>query len=166
MRISLVLCIFVLSCDDQFSLPPVGNSVDLGAAAPDQVKTDAEVPECYGSLARFCYDGPAETLNVGICRDGLSICYNGKWGPCIGQVLPMTKICNGMDNDCDGKPDYIVQECYTGPEGTEGVGPCKAGKQVCLRDKWGPCMNEIVPSKENCDGIDNNCNGVVDEYCP
>ena len=171
MKVNLILCLFILCCDSQSFPPPISvdvEIVDLGSfhdqLIPDQTIPDKHI-ECYGSLARFCYTGPEGTLNIGVCRDGLSICKDGRWGECLGQVLPGPKVCNGLDNDCDGKPDYIVRECYSGPADTEGVGVCKAGKQVCLRDKWGPCLYEVVPSKEICDGLDNDCNGVVDEYC-
>jgi hypothetical protein len=58
-----------------------------------------------------------------------------------------------------------VAECYSGQDGTEGVGPCHAGKKTCQSDKtWGGCNNEVVPARENCtDSVDNNCNGMTDE---
>jgi hypothetical protein len=55
--------------------------------------------------------------------------------------------------------------CYTGQDGTKGVGPCKSGMRTCGDAKiWSDCIGEVVPTGENCaDGIDNNCNGAVDE---
>jgi Bacterial lectin/Putative metal-binding motif len=60
-----------------------------------------------------------------------------------------------------------VRSCYTGPPGTLGVGVCKAGQQVCSGGVFGPCEGEVLPSPEICDGLDDNCNGTVDEgTCP
>jgi len=55
--------------------------------------------------------------------------------------------------------------CYTGQDGTKGVGPCKPGKATCeASGMWGACAGEVVPAAETCtDGVDNNCNGAVDE---
>ncbi len=60
------------------------------------------------------------------------------------------------------------EDCYNGQEDTEGVGPCKKGHRVCGEDGlWSRCDGEVVPVGEDgprCnDGMDNNCNGTVDE---
>ncbi len=56
-------------------------------------------------------------------------------------------------------------ECYSGQDGTAGVGPCTTGTRSCTdQGLWTQCMGEVVPAGENCgDGVDNNCNGTVDE---
>jgi hypothetical protein len=42
--------------------------------------------------------------------------------------------------------------CYSGPPGTEDVGLCKAGIQVCLASGtvFGECGGEVVPKTEDC----------------
>ena len=58
-----------------------------------------------------------------------------------------------------------TQTCYTGADGTKGVGPCKGGMQTCTQaGQWGDCQGEVTPSAEICgDNIDNDCNGQVDD---
>jgi hypothetical protein len=58
-----------------------------------------------------------------------------------------------------------TRTCYSGQDGTKGVGPCKEGKTTCdASGVWGACGGEVVPTGENCaDGVDNNCNGAIDE---
>lgn len=55
--------------------------------------------------------------------------------------------------------------CYSGLDGTEGVGPCKAGTQTCAEDGsgFGPCEGEVQPAVEDCTtiDIDENCNGMT-----
>jgi hypothetical protein len=61
----------------------------------------------------------------------------------------------------------VVQPCYTGPAGTQGVGACHGGTQSCLGTP-GVCNGEVLPAKyENCfNDIDDDCDGVVNNGCP
>ena len=77
----------------------------------------------------------------------------------------------------DGDSDPITGKCepgkkqtcgYQGPSGTENVGPCRASVRECKPDgTWTPCDGEVLPVYEAgdlcSDGIDNDCNGTVDD---
>ena len=61
-----------------------------------------------------------------------------------------------------------TQACYSGPEGTLGVGQCTAGEQVCLPsgEAFGPCEGEIVPAAEDCSTeADEDCDGGGGATC-
>ncbi|HVW25463.1 MAG TPA: MopE-related protein [Polyangiaceae bacterium] len=116
-----------------------------------------------------CYDGPSGTNNVGICRGGTQQCTavlgSGKasWGTCVGEVLPATETCNGLDDDCDGKIDDVAgagAQCC--PGGSCGVGICKAGTQQCSGGTL-QCVGAVSPGIEVCNGLDDDCNGKVDD---
>jgi putative metal-binding protein len=89
----------------------------------------------------------------------LSICVVVACGPTAGEK------CSGPD--CASGPcnPGEMRQCYTGTAGTSGVGPCRDGTQTCSSaGQWGSCDGEVTPSQEVCgDGVDNNCNGTVDE---
>lgn len=61
-----------------------------------------------------------------------------------------------------------TRACYTGPDGTSGVGVCVGGLQSCAAGAWdASCSAEIVPMTEICDdAIDNDCDGSVDADDP
>ncbi|MBI4450155.1 hypothetical protein HY634_03790, partial [Candidatus Uhrbacteria bacterium] len=78
------------------------------------------------------------------------------------------------DQDCDGVTDGSVDaftgspvalqdSCYTGPDGTAGIGECITGTITCSSGTWGVCASEVLPTDEACgDTADNDCDGIVD----
>ena len=85
----------------------------------------------------------------------------GQSGYCC---TPSAEVCNGLDDNCNGVKDDLAEvTCYSGPEGTQGKGACKAGVPTCGADNQVRCVEEVQPQAETCNGIDDNCDGVTDE---
>ena len=127
---------------------------------------DGTVDEGFNGLGTQC------TAGTGACqRTGTTVCTaNGQGTECNATAgTPGTEVCNGIDDDCNGEVDAVnlqplTQSCYSGSAGTQGVGVCHAGTQTCSGGTFGSCVGEVTPAAaELCNGVDDNCNGQIDE---
>lgn len=84
------------------------------------------------------------------------------------EVYCGNNICDG--DETVGTCPEDCGDCYplgkTRSCGQTDVGACEFGIQVCENYTWSECMNEKRPGPEICEnGIDDNCNGEIDEEC-
>jgi streptogramin lyase len=136
---------------------------------------DGRVDEdCVCAVAgESCYPGAPETLNVGLCRAGALTCYEGGTsdGVCLDPVLPALEVCDGDDNDCDGRVDVSASGCSVcdrAAETCDGVdNNCDGQIDEGLRNACGVCLSAVAPEETGgaafCDGLDNDCDGQIDE---
>ncbi|MDF1561856.1 MAG: putative metal-binding motif-containing protein [Deltaproteobacteria bacterium] len=117
-----------------------------------------------GALPLACFTGDASRRGVGACRDGTQTCASGTYGTCAGEVLPVSELCNGVDDDCDGATDGpLPRACYDGPANTRGIGVCSDGSQDCVGGAYAECLGDVLPGTESCNALDDDCDGATDE---
>lgn len=113
---------------------------------------------CTPGSEQACYSGPDATKDVGVCRAGVRQCLpdGSGYGPCQGEVVPSTEVCNNKDDDCDGQTDEALGEVSC------GVGECRRTVAVCENGAPGVCEPGL-PQTETCNNKDDNCNGTIDD---
>ncbi len=140
-----------------------GARCDAEAAPPEEERCNGIDDDCDGTLDEdFGGGGP--------CMAGLGECAAPGVEICVGQGLacnaeagePAPEACNDLDDDCDGTIDEdfdIGERCET------GLGACRAeGAWICDGAGDGLCAADgAAPTPEICDGVDDDCDGEVDE---
>jgi Putative metal-binding motif len=145
------------------------NGVCVGEITPVPEVCDGLDNDCNSSLD----DGltaPPNSMQNGVCNGSTQSCSGpGGWvddytGIATYEAGSETS-CDARDNDCDGTVDEGC-DCVNDETRSCGndVGECTAGFETCVNGAWnGVCVGEITPVPEVCDGLDNDCNGSLDD---
>lgn len=148
-----------------------GKDNDCDDKADEGVRND-----CGGCAALNAVPGDKCSAGEGECQvSGMYEC-DGKDGVRCGVSARATsaEACDGKDNDCDGRVDEgTINACGgCGRLDHERGEPCRAGIGACENTGTYACVGvdavscnaiERAPSREVCDGQDNDCNGVSDD---
>ena len=176
----------IVSFDFAFSFPtylvftvydasdPTGLTFSSGTIPLTRAYTNETVEIPFSQLSAVGPRGPAQMSNIGavsLLIDGkfpavdLELSFVGTNGLCDiipvnGKVIDECGVCGGNGStcaDCVGTPNgpqMPQSSCMT-----NAYGICAAGvwSNTCQ------CTSNTLPQAEICDGVDNDCNGKVDE---
>lgn len=143
--------------------------------------------------------GDSDMDQVEACRPGddLTMCdcddSRADVRPPFGSLPGAPEVCDGVDNDCNGRVDEAA-ECCAGCDGVDpsradicvegtgecdcstepGIGPCPMGEECCMVgctdtqtdfDNCGFCNSACTDQADNCSGGDCHCgSGPVCEF--
>jgi Putative metal-binding motif/Secretion system C-terminal sorting domain/Ig-like domain CHU_C associated len=127
---------------------------------------DADGDGYYGNTQVACLS-PGVSYSL---SHGLDDCDDAHANVNLGA----TEICDGLDNNCNGTIDEGVQSTYYLDADGDGYGVSTSVQGCTMPAGYatvaGDCNDaneEAYPGEsESCDGVDNNCNGNIDEGCP
>jgi Putative metal-binding motif len=154
--------------------PEVCNAVDDDCDGVVDEQEDPAIPLCAnGALCVMgqCGGGGLICMADADCPPN-QVCLNGM---CSGNGPTCTQeVCNGIDDDCNGSVDdgagavcadgsmCVMGQCGSNPQqcGDPGTPPCPPG-QVCSPN--GVCVPGCNASPEVCNGLDDDCDGVIDD---
>jgi MYXO-CTERM domain-containing protein len=155
------------NCNGQIDegLPPNACGGGCGCALPKEICNGLD-EDCDGTADNgFDVGAACDNGLKGACKaSGFKVCTTDGTGTvCDAPVVPPgVEVCNGIDDDCDGIVDNNVTQ-GVGEDCGPKLGACLGGKTVCQGGKLVCQAMGTTPGAEMCNGIDDNCNGIIDE---
>jgi hypothetical protein len=134
------------------------------------VDADAGPLDAGPTVARLLSEVPIQCMTTlpGLCAYGRrATCAQGDGGApesCIpiASSLGLPEVCNGIDDNCDGIVDNELNNlgrCLTADPALKGE--CAKGFNVCTKGVL-TCESNYTPTADICNGLDDDCDGVVD----
>lgn len=116
---------------------------------------DGQIDETFPNLGKPCNEGSCQGAGKLVCNEqGTDVVCT------VSSTGPTPEVCDGIDNDCDGKIDNGAMP-GVGVVCGSAVGECRTDTSACVNGRI--VCNDVKPTVEICNGKDDDCNGTVDD---
>ena len=132
------------------------NDCDGKIDEADDLSQDPQIGVvCHGDPDGECATAPH--AGVTICQANQVVCS----GPNLLVENQVLETCNGLDDDCDGAIDDAPTDAGKSC-GQSNFAPCVFGVLQCQTGAL-VCVGAVDPIAETCNGIDDDCDGAIDD---
>lgn len=143
---------------DDFSVIPISVAENADECVCDLLLgASGEVCDGLDNNCNGQVDEGTITCGIGVCQTTVPTCANGVAQVCVPDPEARPEVCDNLDNDCDGLADEDLGNF------TCGVGICAHTVENCVGGSPGDCDPLLGELPEACDGLDDDCNGIVDD---
>ena len=131
----LAALVFGASCDLDTSVPAFSGCPDCGVPAP------CEADVCGAEDASAEVDASTDSA--------------------VPPSDPASSDSGDMPARCE---TGATESCFDGPPDAGRQPPCASGTRTCSSaGTWGECLGQVLPSRERCNELDEDCDGSSDE---
>ena len=157
------------------SVHPALGAGEFGSRGRSSRATSAATASTTTAMARStratCGDVACTTDQPGVCSAGLTLCEEGGIA-CVPRFEAGEEVCDGLDNDCDGAVDESdtarARSRATATAARTARWGSGSARAACSAapTATGSASGEVRPRQRSRDGLDNDCDGLIDEGNP